>query len=268
MSRDDMQYTPDEQQALQALRALDRPRASSEARARARAAFLAGQEPQLEVAPPEVPGPSRLRFFVPLAAAAVLVLAFIGMWQYASGPRAMWSVTDVVEAEGVEGVATEGMLMQTDPVTVTTGPQSEFELQLGRMFRFRMLPGAEVELPRPPRRWKPEPITIAVRSGEIYGTTGGQKLDVPLRVEAQNAIADVYGTTFAVFEVEDATCVCLWLGTVVVTNRADGSTFDMVPETKFFVYDDGTVSGAVPIDDMERMKLSMMEEAGLLELGD
>jgi hypothetical protein len=91
---------------------------------------------------------------------------------------------------------------------------------------------------------------------------------VPLRIEAQQAIADVYGTTFAVFEVEEGTCVCLWLGTVVVTNRADGSTFDMLPETKFYVYKDGTVSGALPIDDMERMKLSMMEEAGLLELGD
>jgi ferric-dicitrate binding protein FerR (iron transport regulator) len=268
MSRDETQYTPDERQAIGALRALDRPRASSEARARARAAFLAGEPPTLASVPAVPEGPSRLRFFVPLAAAAVIVLALIGMWQYAVGPRAMWTVTDVVAAEGVEGVPTEGMLMTPEAVTVRTGPETEFELQLGSMFRFRMLPGAEVELPEPPRRWHPEPITIAVRSGEIYGTTGGEKLDVPLRIEARNAIADVHGTTFAVFEVEDATCVCLWLGSVVVTNRSDGATFDMVPETKFYVYDDGTVSGALPIDDMERMKLSMMEEAGLLELGD
>jgi ferric-dicitrate binding protein FerR (iron transport regulator) len=111
-------------------------------------------------------------------------------------------------------------------------------------------------------------MVIAVRSGEIYGTTGGQKLDVPLRIEATEAIADVYGTTFAVFEVEEGTCVCLWLGTVKVTSRQTGEVFDMLPETKFYVFRDGTTSGALPIDDMERMKLSMMEEAGLLELGD
>ncbi len=271
--RDDMQHTPDEQQALGALRALDRPRASSEARARAKAAFLAGEAPAEAPAPASAPvvplRPNRFRVFVPLAAAAVLLVALFGMWQYASGPRAMWNVTDVVEAGGVQGLPTEtGMLMKVDPVTVTTGPESEFELQLGDMLRFRMLPGAEVELPAIPRRWNPEPMVIAVRSGEIYGTTGGEKLDVPLRIEAAEAIADVYGTTFAVFEVPEGTCVCLWLGTVKVTNRHDGATFDMQRETKFYVYKDGSVSGPLPIDDMERMKLSMMEEAGLLELGD
>ena len=53
-------------------------------------------------------------------------------------------ISYVVQAEGVSGVATEGMLMKTEPVTVTTGPESEFELQLGQMLRFRMLPGAEI----------------------------------------------------------------------------------------------------------------------------
>ena len=260
--RDDMQRTPDEQRALEALRGLDLVRPPVEARARAKAAFLAGEAPRIE--PTAAPG--RARFWVPLAAAAAIAVAVFGMWQYATSPMAMWTVTDVVEADGVQGVATEGMLMMTG--TVTTGPESEFELQFGRQLRFRMLPDTEIDLPASPRRWIPEPMVITVRSGEIYGTTGGEKLTVPLRIEASEAIAEVYGTTFAVFEVEEGTCVCLWLGTVRVTNRHDQSTFDLLPETKFYVYRDGTVSGALPIDDEERMKLSMMEEAGLLELGD
>ena len=42
----------------------------------------------------------------------------------------------------------------------------------GDMLRFRMLPGAEIDLPAPPRRWNPEPLTITVRSGEIYDVAG------------------------------------------------------------------------------------------------
>ena len=49
-----------------------------------------------------------------------------------------------------------------------------------------------------------------------------------------------------------------------MTNRHDGSTTAMQPETKFYVYPDGTVSGALPLDGMERMKLSMMADGGIL----
>ena len=64
--RDDMQHTPDERRALEALQGLDRPRASSEARARAKAAFLAGEAPAEAPAPAPASTPAPV---VPIACA-------------------------------------------------------------------------------------------------------------------------------------------------------------------------------------------------------
>jgi hypothetical protein len=36
------------------------------------------------------------------------------------------------------------------------------------------------------------------------------------------------------------------------------------PETKFYVYIDGRPNEVQPIDDMERMKLSMMQDGGII----
>jgi len=262
MSRqDDMNRTPDERQALEALRSLPKPRPSAEARERARAAFLAAEPPVS--APVRRPGRS---FWVPLAAAAVLLVAALGAWNYIDTPRGTWTVTDVVNADGVTNAPATGDMIPSG--TFATAPESELEMQLGRELRFRMLGGARIEVPEAPRRIWPGEIVIAVHEGEVFGTTGGQKLDVPVRIIAAEAEAVITGTTFAVFQDSTGTCVCMWTGSVVVTSRHDGNVFTLVPETKFYIYPDGSTSGALPLDGMERMKLQMMEDAGILELGD
>jgi len=252
-SRENSQRTPDEQRALGALRGLDRPRASAEARERARAAFMA-------VPAEAAPRRSAAVWWVPLTAAAMIALAAFGIWQVGRGPTALWRVTDVVVAEGVRGAPGEGFVMTAG--TITTGPESELELQLGDQFRFRMLPGTTIELPPAPRRWRPGELRIAVTSGEIYGTTG--ELDVPLRVRAAYSEARITGTTFAVFQTDTSSCTCLWEGSLTVTNLHDGVSVALTPQHRFYVYDDGTVSGAQPLDGMEIMKLQMMKDGGIL----
>lgn len=257
MSRDDLQRNPDEQRALDALRGLPAPRPSADARAQARAAFLAGSE---NVQAPATAPRRHANWIVPVAAAAMLAMAVFGIWQFATGPTALWRVTDVVEADGVSGAPAEGFVM--DYGRIATGPGTELELQLGNQLRLRLLPGTEIELPPPPRRWRPEELVLVLRAGEVFGL--GEGLDVPLRVVAANSETVVRGTTFAVFQTPDASCTCLWEGSVDIINRADGSVYTLEPGRRYFVYNDGTTSGPQPLDAMETMKLQMIHEQGLL----
>ena len=174
-------------------------------------------------------------------------------------------MTDVVGPEGIR-VERDSVPARGSPLDarwIATGPESEIEIQLGGRLRLRMLPDAHLRLPAPPGRWFGRDQTIDLADGEIFGTTGADPLPFALTVETQEAAARVLGTTFAVLRLDVATCVCLWTGGVEVTARNDGVKTRLLEEMKFYVYKDGRPSEMVPIDDMERMKLSMMEEAGL-----
>ncbi len=264
MSRDELQRSPDEQRALEALQGLGAPRPSAAARERAKAAFLAAPAAgDVPVARPatEAPMPRRrANWIIPVAAAAVLAMAVFGIGQFATGPRVHWNVTNVTNPDGLSGVPTEGFVLEYG--RVTTGPETELELQLGGQFRLRLMPGTDMELPAPPRRWRPEEMVLTLRTGEVYGIA--EDLDAPLRVVAVNSETLVRGTTFAVFQTPDASCTCLWEGSVEITGRTSGSVVTLEAGQRYYVYNDGTASGPQPLDAMEIMKLQMLHDAGLL----
>lgn len=253
--RDDMNHSPEASKALEALRRQPVPRASNEARQRARAAFMAAEAP---AGPTQ--GQKQQTWWVPLAAAAMLAMAVFGIGQWANGPSALWRVTDVVQADGLTGAPAEGFVMEAG--RITTGPETELELQLGNQLRLRLLPGTELELPPPPRRWRPDEMTLTLAAGEVFGI--GEGLDAPLLVIARHSETLITGTTFAVFQTEDASCTCLWSGSVDITNRSDGTVYTLQPGKRYYVYADGTTSGPQPLDAMETMKLQMIHDAGLL----
>ncbi len=287
-------FSADERQALVALRTMPRPRASDAARQRALAAFLGDVTADVDKARDsgasatdrELPRQDLSRQELPRieprpdaggrrwqgwALAATVVLAILAGFWYGGQPRYDWVVTDVVEADGIvaEGIEAAGDLGRGATVAsgrISAGPTSELELQLGDQLRFRLLPGTSIELPPAPRRWLPGTQTIVVHTGEIYGTTGGQVLEVPLHITAQQAEARLMGTTFAVFQNDDGTCVCLWQGCITVFPRDGGESVMMEDEKKFYVFTDGSTSGLVPLDGMERMKLQMMADGGILDL--
>ena len=259
-------FSADERQMLVALRAMPRPRASDAARQRARAAFLG--DVTADAGATVDAGGHRWQGW---ALAATVVLAILAGFWYGGQPRYDWVVTDVVEADGIvaNSIEAAGDLGRGATVTagrISAGPTSELELQLGSQLRFRILPGTSIELPPAPRRWLPGTQTIVVHTGEIYGTTGGQVLEVPLHITAQQAEARLMGTTFAVFQNDDGTCVCLWQGCITVFPIDGGESVVMEDEKKFYVFTDGSTSGLVPLDGMERMKLQMMADGGILDL--
>ncbi len=245
-------FGPDETQALQALRRLPRSAADQDARARARAAFLDGTEVLRMPEGGSAFGRVWAGFFA-AAAAAVLALMFVGMQ-----PVAEWRVLDTAGGAPFES----GMTI--DHGFVTTGEGQEVELQLGELLRFRMMPGTEVELPPPPRRWFASFQRLTVNAGEIFGTTGGHKSDLPFAFTTGELEALLTGTTFAVFRTDDASCVCLWEGGILVDPLVgDAPDVTLEPGQRVWVYRDGRAPEVLPLTDMERMKLGMMEDAGL-----
>ena len=105
---------------------------------------------------------------------------------------------------------------------------------------------------------------VTVRDGEIFGTTAGEGMDVAFRVVTPQVEAQVIGTTFAVFQTAEGTCVCLLKGTVRVKPHNEATVYDLPPERKFYVYADGTQSEFLPLGPTELMKLQMMADSGVL----
>ncbi|MBD3161189.1 MAG: hypothetical protein GF346_03275 [Candidatus Eisenbacteria bacterium] len=250
--------------AQEALQRLPRPSATDAARERARQAFVRGDAPPVAAPRPQEPR-SWKRVFLPLTMAAGFAAAVLLVLWYGALPTEQWFITDVVQPDGIQVEADAALVKgaRLGSGEIATAPGSEIEIQLGDRLRFRMLPEARLQLPDPPGRWFGRERTIELADGEIYGTTGGKPLPFELTVETDEATARIFGTTFAVLRLDIATCVCLWTGGVEVVAKDDGETTRLRDEMKYYVYKDQRPSEMVPIDDMERMKLSMTHDAGL-----
>ena len=254
----DERWSAAEQRALAALARLPRATASDETRTRTRQAFLDAAAPP--VAPPR---PRRSRWAVLLAAAVlgVLAVAMIGR-----RPAETWVVLDVVQPEGVTVAGQPlGAERTVTGGVITTAAGSELELQLGRSLRFRMMPGTQLDLPEPPGRWFGRARRFEVAAGEMYGTTGGRKLDFALEFATLELKADLTGTTFAVFRTAEASCVCLWEGGITVTPTRDETAIELQPGQRVWVFRDGRPAEVLPLSDMETMKLRMMQDAGIAD---
>jgi ferric-dicitrate binding protein FerR (iron transport regulator) len=207
--------------------------------------------------------------WVALAAATVFVTALFAIWQWAAHSRYEWRITDVVAPAGVLAASGEvrvGSTLRGGPLRTAGG--SEVGLQLGGALRLRLLGDSAVELPLPPARWYSGEILVTLRAGEVYGTTGSGQLDLPLRVVARDAEAEIQGTTFAILQTPDFTAVCLWRGSLQAASRGTGAKrrLALPAESKVLFYPDGTVSDVLPLDPLERLTLQMMADDGVLSV--
>ena len=193
------------------------------------------------------------------------ILGVLAIVWFGSLPTQEWVVLDVVNPSGV--VVTDGapeVGARLSGGRLATGPESELEVQLGDQVRFRMIPGTELQLPRPPGRWFGRGRRLNLNAGEIYGTSGGNKLDFELVFATGELEAQLTGTTFAVFRTAEASCVCLWEGGIsVVPLVGTVAPINLAEKQRVWIYKDGRAPEILPLSDMETMKLQMTEEAGL-----
>ncbi len=261
--RQDMRgFPPDshEAKAIAALRRLPRAGADPVAKDRARAAFLAAAEPQ-----------RRIHRFGNLMAAVAVMAALLAVAIIGRSPTERWMVLDVVNPTGVEAPEGSGITKggSLEPGAIVCAEGTELEVQLGERLRFRMMPGTRLELPQAPGRWFNRSREMNIASGEIYGTTGGQKLGFPLKFSTAELSAQLTGTTFAVFRTDEASCVCLWEGGITVTPTAEGTQPTILePQRRVWVFRDGRPAEVLPLSDMETMKLQMTADNGIAPIPD
>jgi ferric-dicitrate binding protein FerR (iron transport regulator) len=100
-----------------------------------------------------------------------------------------------------------------------------------------------------------------VESGEIFGSSGEGGLDFTLQLVTPEATALLRGTTFAVFRTGDATCFCLFRGSLEIRAVGSDEILDIEEGQRIFIYRDGREASVEPLDAREIMKLQMIDDA-------
>ena len=256
MHRRDEEFGPDERAALEALRKLPRQDASAELRASTRSLFMEAAASRTVVRA-RAPRPRRV-----VASALVALAAVVALFFFASVPRGSWTIVDIHMADEVlvDGKApVVGATVAHGPVRTT--PCSEVELAFEDRLHLRFLSDASAELPEAPGRWLGRDRTLWLDQGEVYGSTGGEALDFRLRLQTDEASALLTGTTFAVIRLEDATCFCLYSGSIEFTPAGAKQSVSLPVGQRVFIYKDGRDPVFEPLTDRERMKLQMLYDA-------
>jgi ferric-dicitrate binding protein FerR (iron transport regulator) len=259
--------------ALAILARLPRSTAPESARESARMAFLHGSvidadDGKAQEPPRSEPGSSSRRWVSMLMAAALGVLA---VFWFGSQPTQQWVVLDLKTPTGVyvsgETALAVGASLESGPIT--TGPESEMTIQLGDKLRLTLLPETQLTLPKPPGRWFNRSRRMPITSGEVYGTSGGRKLGFDLVFSTPELEARLTGTTFAVFRIDVASCVCLWEGGVAVTPLVgDHDVVNLEVKHRVWIYKDGREPEIKTLDANETMKLQMTHDVGIVEESD
>ena len=256
------------QEALLALRQMASPKAATSVRDRARRAFLHGAQGQeVFTASPARPvsksfsviklRQQRSNRLITFALAASVLLMLFG---YGAQAPHRWQLTNVADPDNDLRGRTDRYVGSFLTAGVLETPEhGDFELTLGAALRLRMAPCSGIVLPQAPRRWNPDVVTIAVNHGELFGSTGGHSLPSEVLLVTDELTARITGTTFAVFRIPEASCVCLLEGNIRIVPKVGGQgPIDVPAGFKCLIYKDGRPAEIVPIDGMERMKLEMI----------
>ncbi|MCP4290647.1 MAG: FecR domain-containing protein [bacterium] len=272
----------DANRVLAILARLPRSTAPVSARENARMAFLNGsvvkgldqtdsgeQGKSQQTEPPTHGTSSSVRRWVSVLLAAAL--GVVAVFWFGSQPQQDWVVKNIQTPEGISipGDAVLSVGTHLESGFLTTGPESELVIQLGDKLRLTLLPGTSLSLPKPPGRWFGRSRRMHIDSGETYGTSGGQKLGFELVFSTDELEARLTGTTFAVFRIDVASCVCLWEGGVAVSPLVgDYGVVHLEEKHRVWIYRDGREPEIKGLDANETMKLQMTDDAGLADLPD
>jgi len=266
----DSGHAAQETQALEAVRRMRPPVLPEEVRQRAARAFLTGESNPAGAAPissqaPKAASGSGFAWIPRIALPIAAVLALAGTYVLGSRPADHWTVTDVVALHGVSlarGCDNPGETIYAGRLAVSDS--SEFEVQLGRELKLRLLGGTTLNLPAGPGHLFGKTRTLQLLGGEVYGTTAGSPLGFTLRLTTPEAVGVLTGTTFAVIRTEDATCFCLYEGSLDITPLTGAPPVELPVGKRVFLYRDGRPAVVEPLPPRETMKLTMIHDSGIV----
>jgi len=255
---------PDEPRLQVAVSRLADPEARDAFASRLKREFVAGTlQPAGRRA---APGPVwRRRLALPGLVAAAAVAALLALFVLDQGPR--WQVmspapagellvgetrmplTDVaaIEAQLRPGVR----VAWEDTTAVTLLAQDQLAIQLS--------PESALRLPATPGRWLRRNLQAHVLSGEVRFTSAPAFRGAQLLITTDTARIEMTGTTIAVIETAEMTCVCVYEGSARI-GPLEGALERVPPGKRKIIYRDGR-QVLQDIFPMERMKLQMLDEA-------
>ncbi len=211
------------------------------------------------------PRPRRLSFLgLGFAAAAAVVLLIVASalnrgptWQLAD-PLALGHV--VIDGTPMALDDLVGIETKLRPGVHVTRPDSTaLDLVAGDQLWVQIAPQGEVILPEPAGRWWSRTARAEVPQGEVRFTTGPAFAGARLVVETEIAQVELLGSTIAVIDSPEATCVCVLEGRVTVGPR-EGELATVPPGMRKVVYADGSPPLLEEILPMENMKLGMLRD--------
>jgi len=246
MAQDDLDLTPEERHARDAVRALPPAPATPDAdfRARLRAGFVAGTLDSTSTRSAQAPAARVLRgpwfarpaAWAPVAAAAAIAIVLaVG----ARGPDWEVSAVDGVGEVRIDGVARSGdaltrairrggRVQLDDGVTLDLVAAGEVAVHFAE--------GSDVQMTAAPARWFDRRAELRVEQGEVYVSTGREFGGARLAVITPEARAEVLGTSFAVMRFGTGTCVCVLEGRVRVGSMFDSTSAEVVQGQRRFCY--------------------------------
>ncbi len=200
----------------------------------------------------------------PVAAVAGAFALLFVFWLLNAGPA--WRLTAV---SGIGTVQVDGHSVPLDSranlariltpgahVRLPDSTQLDFELR-GRVL-IQIIGGSDVTLPGRPGRWLGRSMTTSLDAGEIRIATGPAFHGCRFDIVTPEAGALVTGTTLAVLRQPDASCVCVYEGSVTMRGGVAGDT--VRSGFRRSVFRDGRPPLLEPIRPMEAMKLSMLHD--------
>jgi len=237
--------TPDELRARDAVRALPRPRAASDFRARLRQEFTTGT---IESSTPQVV--LRLPWHRHAltrwgAAAMAAAAAFLAVTLLNRPPE--WTL-EAIRGEGI--VLVDGTPVPTAHAEdlarrmkagafVQLPSDVQFEIASRGEMAVQFTGGTQASVPSTPGRWFSRHASAEVRQGEIRVTTGRDFHGARLAIETPEARVEVVGTTFAVICESTGTCVCVMEGRLRVGTRGGTGMTEVEAGRRRYVFADG-----------------------------
>lgn len=275
--------TPEEARVQKLLRSLSAPEGDSSFQKSLRDQFVSGElqetgkateagEAGGTAAPDRAklvtidPPASRSIWTWAVAAAAVVAIVFSAV-MYNTGPAYEFMAvrgSGFVEVNG-ERIAASNIPQLTAAIhggaRVKLDPSVEMDVRVPGYFALQLTENTDMILPRSPGKLWGKTQNALFENGEVRVTTAADFPGSQLTFSTPEAVVEVNGTTLAVIRDEDGTCVCVFSGSVGMSEPCMPPEPVAEGKRKLMFRDHHKEPVLMEITPMERTKLQMFEDA-------